>query len=137
MQNNTEKDYTIAIVNPQFTRIKSLVASKAEKEFAEKEVQDDPRGLEYSCDAAVRVVYEMIYVDPFTFELRDPILLKRLRIWFYRLQWLFYKGTDLSLKLMLKYGDLTSRKYFYQPYKEQMYLICKAVQENNIKISNI
>ena len=135
MKNN--KDYTIAIVNPQFTRIKSLVASKAEKDFAENEVINDPRGIEYDFKAALRVVYEMIYTDNGIFELRDRLVLKRLKIWFYRLQVLFYKGTGKSLKFMIRHTDFTTCRDLVEEHKWKLFLICKAVQENNVKLSNI
>ena len=131
------KDYTMAILNPQFTRIKSLVASKTEKDFAEHEVVNDPRGLEYDFKAALRVVYEMIYVDPIPFELRDKILLKRLRIWFYRLQCLLYKGTGKSLKLMIRNTDFTTFRDLREDHNWKLYLICKAIVDNNVKFSNI
>ena len=136
MQNNTEKDYTIAIVNPHFTRIKSLVASKAEKAIAE-DFNDENKGLEESFKAIIKSVYTMIYVDPVTFQLRDSIARQLLRIHFYRLQMLWHKIYGTSLKLVLKNTDLTTCRDLREDHKWQLYLICKAIVDNNVKISNI
>ena len=135
MHNN--KDYTMAILNPQFTRIKSLVASKTEKDFSEHEVVNDPRGLEYDFKAIIRSVYHMIYVDKYHYELRDRVALKCLKVHFYRLQLLWRRIYGTSLKLVLKNTDLTTCRDLVEDHKWQLYLICKAIVENNVRISNI
>ena len=135
MQNNTEKDYTIAIVNPQFARIKSLVASKTERDIALD--FKESKGLEKDFKAIIRSVYYMIYVDKYHYELRDRLVLKCLKVHFYRLQLLWSRIYGTSLKLVLKNTDLTTCRDLVEDHKWQLYLICKAIVENNVRLSNI
>ena len=134
---HNHKDYTIAILNPQFTRIKSLVASKTERAIAEDYRERDPRGLEYDFKAVVKNVYTMIYVDSLTYELRDRLALKGLRIGLYRLQLLWGRIYGTSLKLVLKNTDFTTCRDLVEDHKWRLYLVCKAIVDNNVKISNI
>lgn len=133
MQN--KKDYTMAIVNPQFTRIKSIVASKQERDIAGdfKESQV----LENDFKSIIRSVYHMIYVDKYNYELRDRLALKGLRVHFYRMQLLWHKLYGTSLKLVLKNTDFTTCRDLREDHKWQLYLICKAIVDNNVIISNI